>query len=58
MTVFTRRRALALGSGALLLPSPLRAQAAWPTSPVTFVVGYAPCRCRKRYPHGVDWQIG
>ncbi len=42
MSVFTRRRALALGSGALLLPSPLRAQATWPTSPVTFVVGYAP----------------
>jgi len=42
MSVVTRRRALALGSGALLLPSPLRAQATWPTSPVTFVVGYAP----------------
>lgn len=42
MTVFTRRRAFALGSGALLTPSALRAQAAWPTSPVTFVVGYAP----------------
>ncbi len=42
MTVFTRRRAIALGSGALLLPSSLRAQAAWPTSPVTFVIGYAP----------------
>jgi tripartite-type tricarboxylate transporter receptor subunit TctC len=41
MTI-TRRHALALGSGALFLPSALRAQAAWPTSPVTFVVGYAP----------------
>jgi tripartite-type tricarboxylate transporter receptor subunit TctC len=41
MTVITRRHALALGSGALLLPSSLRAQAAWPTQPITFVVGYA-----------------
>lgn len=41
MNAFTRRHALALGSGALLLPSSLRAQAAWPTGPVTFVVGYA-----------------
>src|SRR5438094_4839333 len=40
MTVITRRHALALGSGALLLPSVLRAQA-WPAGPVTFVVGYA-----------------
>ena len=37
----TRRHALALGSTTLLLPSALRAQAAWPTGPVTFVVGYA-----------------
>jgi len=36
-----RRHALALGSGALFLPSSLRAQAAWPNGPVTFVVGYA-----------------
>lgn len=41
MTIITRRHALALGSGALLLPQALRAQAAWPTGPVTFVVGYA-----------------
>lgn len=41
MTSITRRHALALGSGALLLPSSLRAQAAWPAGPVTFVVGYA-----------------
>ena len=41
MNALTRRHALALGSGALLLPSGLRAQAAWPTGPVTFVVGYA-----------------
>ena len=41
MTRFTRRHALALGSGALLLPSSLRAQATWPSGPVTFVVGYA-----------------
>lgn len=40
MTSLTRRGALALGSTALLLPSSLRAQA-WPTGPVTFVVGYA-----------------
>src|SRR5256885_3526564 len=40
MTVITRRHALALGSGALLLPSVLRAQA-WPAGPVPFVVGYA-----------------
>jgi tripartite-type tricarboxylate transporter receptor subunit TctC len=37
-----RRHALALGSSALLLPSALRAQAAWPSGPVTFIVGYAP----------------
>ena len=41
MTRITRRHALALGSASLLLPSTLRAQAAWPTGPVTFVVGYA-----------------
>jgi tripartite-type tricarboxylate transporter receptor subunit TctC len=41
MSVLTRRHTLALGSGAFLLPSSLRAQAAWPTGPVTFVVGYA-----------------
>jgi tripartite-type tricarboxylate transporter receptor subunit TctC len=41
MNALTRRHALALGSGAVLLPSGLRAQAAWPTGPVTFVVGYA-----------------
>ena len=41
MTRITRRDALALGSTALLLPSSLRAQATWPTGPVTFVVGYA-----------------
>jgi tripartite-type tricarboxylate transporter receptor subunit TctC len=41
MINLTRRHTLALGSGALLLPSSLRAQAAWPTGPVTFVVGYA-----------------
>ena len=29
MTVLSRRRALALGSTALVLPSSLRAQAAW-----------------------------
>jgi tripartite-type tricarboxylate transporter receptor subunit TctC len=41
MISLTRRHALAFGSGALLLPSGLRAQAAWPTGPVTFIVGYA-----------------
>ena len=41
MPFITRRYALALGSSTLLLPSALRAQPAWPTSPVTFVVGYA-----------------
>jgi tripartite-type tricarboxylate transporter receptor subunit TctC len=40
MQALTRRHALALGSGALLLPSAARA-ADWPTGPVTFVVGYA-----------------
>ena len=40
--VLTRRRAVALGAAAVALPSPPRAQAAWPTGPVTFVVGYAP----------------
>ena len=41
MTSLSRRSALALGSGALLAPSALRAQAAWPTQPLSFVVGYA-----------------
>ena len=41
MNAPTRRHALALGSTTLLLPSALRAQASWPTGPVTFVVGYA-----------------
>ena len=41
MITISRRHALALGSGALLLPSSLRAQATWPNGPVTFVVGYA-----------------
>jgi tripartite-type tricarboxylate transporter receptor subunit TctC len=41
MLPITRRQALALGGSSLLLPSPLYAQAAWPTGPVTFVVGYA-----------------
>ncbi len=41
MSVITRRHALALGSSTLLLPTALRAQPAWPTSTVTFVVGYA-----------------
>ncbi len=39
MTIITRRNALALGSTALLLPSAVRAQAAWPTQPISFVVG-------------------
>jgi tripartite-type tricarboxylate transporter receptor subunit TctC len=41
MPTITRRHALALGGGMLLTPSLLRAQAAWPSQPVTFVVGYA-----------------
>ena len=41
MSNLTRRHAHAVGSGALLLPSLSRAQAAWPAGPVTFVVGYA-----------------
>ncbi|TAJ38658.1 MAG: tripartite tricarboxylate transporter substrate binding protein [Reyranella sp.] len=41
MNTITRRHALALGSTALVLPSSLQAQAAWPTQPVSFVVGYA-----------------
>ena len=41
MTTLSRRSALALGSGALLAPSALRAQATWPTQPISFVVGYA-----------------
>src|SRR5690348_2421997 len=40
MHALTRRRALALGAGALALPQAARAQA-WPSGPVTFVVGYA-----------------
>jgi tripartite-type tricarboxylate transporter receptor subunit TctC len=42
VTVFTRRRAVALGMSAAVFPSSLSAQAAWPAGPVTFVVGYAP----------------
>jgi len=41
MQSITRRHALALGSSALVLPQVVRAQAAYPTGPVTFVVGYA-----------------
>jgi len=41
MTTISRRHALVLGSTALVLPSALHAQAAWPTQPVSFVVGYA-----------------
>jgi tripartite-type tricarboxylate transporter receptor subunit TctC len=41
MIAITRRNALLAGSTALLLPGLARAQAAWPTQPVTFVVGYA-----------------
>jgi len=41
MFPITRRHALALGGSSLLLPSAARAQANWPTGPVTFVVGYA-----------------
>ncbi|MGD9881063.1 MAG: Bug family tripartite tricarboxylate transporter substrate binding protein [Reyranella sp.] len=40
MIKITRRGALALGSSTLLLPSAVRAQA-WPSGPVSFVVGYA-----------------
>jgi tripartite-type tricarboxylate transporter receptor subunit TctC len=40
MSFITRRRALALGAGALALPSVVRAEG-WPSGPVTFVVGYA-----------------
>src|SRR5260370_3405483 len=39
---FAGGRGVALGAPAVALPSSLRAQANWPTSPVTFVVGYAP----------------
>jgi tripartite-type tricarboxylate transporter receptor subunit TctC len=41
MLPITRRQALALGGSSLLAPSAAHAQAAWPTGPVTFVVGYA-----------------
>jgi tripartite-type tricarboxylate transporter receptor subunit TctC len=41
MYALSRRHALALGSTALLLPSTLRAQAVWPSGPVTLIVGYA-----------------
>jgi tripartite-type tricarboxylate transporter receptor subunit TctC len=42
VAVITRRRVVALGAATVALPSSLRAQAAWPTGLVTFVVGYAP----------------
>ncbi len=41
MAVLTRRQGLVLGAAAILMPGAVRAQAAWPTSPITFVVGYA-----------------
>ena len=41
MKAITRRNALILGSSALLLPSAVRAQAGWPSGPVTLIVGYA-----------------
>ena len=41
MTTLSRRHTLALGSSALLLPSAARAQAGWPSGPVTLIVGYA-----------------
>jgi tripartite-type tricarboxylate transporter receptor subunit TctC len=41
MAILTRRHALALGTGGILLPGLAGAQAAWPASPITFVVGYA-----------------
>ncbi len=41
MITLSRRQALALGGGAVLMPSALHAQAAWPAQPVTFVVGYS-----------------
>ena len=41
MKTLTRRGALAVSSTAFFLPSALRAEAAWPSGPVTFVVGYA-----------------
>jgi tripartite-type tricarboxylate transporter receptor subunit TctC len=41
MKATTRRNALILGSSALLLPSAVRAQAGWPSGPVTLIVGYA-----------------
>ena len=41
MKDISRRQALILGSSALVLPQAARADAAWPTAPVTFVVGYA-----------------
>jgi tripartite-type tricarboxylate transporter receptor subunit TctC len=40
MTILSRRQALSIGGSALFLPSLARAQVAWPTGPVTFVVGY------------------
>ena len=36
------RRAALLGLGALLAPSTLRAQAAWPSQPIKMVVPYPP----------------
>ena len=40
MPALRRRNAVIMGSSALLLPCSLRAQA-WPSGPVTLVVGYA-----------------
>ncbi len=41
MKAIIRRNALILGSSALFLPSAVRAQAGWPSGPVTLIVGYA-----------------
>jgi tripartite-type tricarboxylate transporter receptor subunit TctC len=42
MCALSRRCALALGSSVVLLPSAARAQGAWPSGSITFIVGYAP----------------
>jgi len=41
MTLLSRRHALIAGGASMLAPGLARAQAAWPTQPVSFVVGYA-----------------
>jgi len=62
MTLLSRRHALIAGGASMLAPGLARAQAAWPTQPVSFVVGYAAgggadimARCSPSGPMAQNW---